>query len=49
MSMEGFGDFDQLDSQQNTNLDFGESADDAFGAAVSSDPFGSQGMQMSNQ
>lgn len=46
--MEGFGDFEQLDSQQNTNLDFGESADDAFGAAVASDPFASSGMQMSS-
>ena len=46
--MEDFGQFE--DNTQATNLDFGESGDDAFASAVASDPFASAGgMQMQSQ
>ena len=43
--------FDEFERQEDggVGLDFGESADDAFGAAVANDPFAGGGMHMSSQ
>ena len=43
-------DFGEFEETQPTNLDFGESGEDAFASAVASDPFMSTGgMQMQSQ